>query len=114
MQVATNEKEDKKAFQTFKVQRFAMMFGFTDFQQEGPIFMSGNLTLPKHRQFGQVSAMHVSFFYKIWASLVFVEVIGISGIDFKVTSQWVPSREDKGKDILPLSQSTVEIKCCEL
>lgn len=26
--------------------------------------------------------MHVSFFYKIWASMVFVEVIGIFGIDF--------------------------------
>lgn len=41
--------------------------------------------------------MHVSFFYKIWASLVFVEVIGIFGIDFKMNSPWVPSREGKGK-----------------
>lgn len=91
-----------------------MMSGFTDFEEEGPIVMSGKLTLLKHREFGQVSAMHVSCFCKIWASLVFVEVIGISGIDVKVNSQWVLSREDTGKDILALSQCTVEIKCCEL
>lgn len=77
-------------------------------------FISGNFTLLKHRESGQVSAMHVSFFYKIWASLVFVEVIGIFGIDFKMNSPWVPSREGKGKGILPLTQSTVQIKCCEL
>jgi len=51
--------------------------------------------------------MHVSLFYKIWARLIFLEVTGIFGIDFKMNSQWVQSREDKEKGILPL---TVQIK----
>lgn len=57
--------------------------------------ITGNFTLLKHREFGQVSAMHVSFFHKMWARLIFLEVNGILGIDFKMNSQWVPSREDK-------------------
>lgn len=75
--------------------------------------MSGKFTLLKHKEFGQVSAMYVSFFYKIWASLFFVEVIRIFGVDFMMNCQWVPSREAEGKGILPLTQSTVQIKCCE-
>jgi len=37
LEIATNEGEDKKTFQTLKVQRFAMLFGFIGFQEEGPI-----------------------------------------------------------------------------
>lgn len=76
-------------------------------------FIRGNFTLSKNREFSQLSAMHFTFFYKIWASLVLVGVTGIFGMDFKMKSQWVPSRDDR-KGTLPLTLSTVQIKCCEL
>lgn len=69
---------------------------------------SGRMTIslveiiPKQRELSQLSAMRFSFFYKIWASLVLVEDIGIFGMDFKMTSQWVPSRDDR-KGTLPLT-----------
>lgn len=80
---------------------------------------SGRMTISlveiilKHREFGQLSAMHFTFFHKIRASLALVEVIGIFGIDSKMTGQQVPSRDDR-KGTLPLTESTVQIKCCEL
>lgn len=57
--------------------------------------------------------MHFTFFYKIWASLVLDEAIGIFGMDFKMNSQWVPSRDDR-KGTLPLTESPVQINCWEL